>query len=327
MSDAAGAGFLAGKRIYVAGHRGLAGSAIVRALRAAGHADVVTHTRAELDLEDAAQTMRQLAADRPNVVFLAAAKVGGIHANNSLPVDFLLKNLLIEANVIRAAHEAGVERLMFLGSSCIYPREAPVPIKESSLLTGPLEATNRPYALAKIAGIEMCWAFNRQYGTRFLAAMPTNLYGVGDNYDPEHSHVFAALIRKVHEAKAAGCDEVLLWGTGKPRREFLSSDDLARGLLFLADLDDARFAALTDPAQCPLINVGTGQDLEVRELAVLIADVIGWRGRFVHDTRKPDGTMRKVMDVSRIRALGWAPSVSLREGIAVAYRDFLSRHP
>jgi GDP-L-fucose synthase len=327
MSEAAGAGFLAGKRIYVAGHRGLAGSAIVRALRAAGHADVVTHTRAEADLEDPAQTRRMLLADRPQVVFLAAAKVGGIHANNSLPVDFLLKNLLIEANVIRAAHEAGVERLIFLGSSCIYPREAPVPIKESSLLTGPLEATNRPYALAKIAGIEMCWAFNRQYGSRYLAAMPTNLYGIGDNYDPEHSHVFAALIRKVHEAKAAGRDEVVLWGSGKPRREFLSSDDLARGLLFLADLDDARYTALTDPAHCPLINVGTGEDLEVGELAALIADVIGWRGRFVHDTRKPDGTMRKVMDVSRIRTLGWAPSVSLREGIAVAYRDFLSRHP
>ncbi len=325
MPEPVGTGFLAGKRIYVAGHRGLAGSAIVRALQAAGHASVLTHTHAELDLEDAVQTRRALIADRPQVVFLAAAKVGGIHANNTLPVDFLLKNLLIEANVIRAAHQAGVERLIFLGSSCIYPREAPVPIKESSLLTGPLEATNRPYALAKIAGIEMCWAFNRQHGTRFLAAMPTNLYGAGDNYDPEHSHVFAALIRKVHEAKAAGRDEVVLWGSGKPRREFLSSDDLARGLLFLADLDDARFSALTDPAHCPLINVGTGEDLEVRELAALIAEVIGWRGRFVHDTRKPDGTMRKVMDVSRIRALGWSPRVSLREGVAAAYQDFLAR--
>jgi GDP-L-fucose synthase len=326
MSEA-GAGFLSGKRIYVAGHRGLAGSAIVRALHAAEHMDVVTHPHAELDLENAAQTMRQLAADRPQVVFLAAAKVGGIHANNTLPVDFLLRNLLIEANVIRAAHAAGVERLIFLGSSCIYPRDAPVPVKESALLTGSLEATNRPYALAKIAGIEMCWAFNRQYGTRYLAAMPTNLYGIGDNYDPEHSHVFAALIRKVHEAKVAGRDEVVLWGSGTPRREFLSSDDLARGLLFLADLDRTRFDALTDPLLCPLINVGTGEDLEVRELAALIAEVIGWRGRFVHDTSKPDGTLRKVMDVSRIRALGWAPRVPLREGIAVAYRDFLSRHP
>jgi GDP-L-fucose synthase len=229
--------------------------------------------------------------------------------------------------VISSAHAAGVERLIFLGSSCIYPREAPVPVKESALLTGPLEATNRPYALAKIAGIEMCWAFNRQYGTRYLAAMPTNLYGIGDNYDPEHSHVFAALIRKVHEAKAAGRDEVVLWGSGKPRREFLSSDDLARGLLFLADLDRTRFDALTDPLLCPMINVGTGEDLEVRELAALIAEVIGWRGRFVHDTSKPDGTLRKVMDVSRIRDLGWAPRVPLSEGIAVAYRDFLSRHP
>ncbi|MDZ7651139.1 MAG: GDP-L-fucose synthase [Burkholderiaceae bacterium] len=312
-------------KIFVAGHRGLAGSALVRELRHRGFDQLLLRTHAELDLEDATATRKFFDAERPQVVFLAAAKVGGILANNTYPVDFLLRNLLIEANVIRAGHEAGVERLIFLGSSCIYPREAPVPIKESALLTGPLEATNRPYALAKIAGIELCWAFNRQYGTRFLAAMPTNLYGPGDSYDLANSHVLPALIRKVHEAKRDGRDEVVLWGSGKPRREFLYADDLARALVFLADLDEARFAGLTDPAQCPLINVGTGEDLEVSELAALIAEVIGWRGRFVHDTSKPDGTLRKVMDVSRLRALGWAPATSLREGIALAYRDFLSR--
>jgi GDP-L-fucose synthase len=315
------------KRVYVAGHRGLAGSAIVRALAAANHATPLVHGHDEVDLEDAAQTRAMLLRDRPQVVFLAAAKVGGIVANNTFPADFLLRNLLIECNVIRAAHEAGVERLIFLGSSCIYPREAPVPIKESSLLTGALEATNRPYAVAKIAGIELCWSFNRQFGTRFLSAMPTNLYGPGDSYDPLNSHVFPALIRKVHEAKQAGRSEVVLWGTGKPRREFLASDDLANALLFLAGLDDQRFAALTDPSQCPLINVGSGEDLEIGELARLVAEVLDWQGRFVHDTTKPDGTMRKVMDVTRLRAMGWSPCIGLRDGIALAYRDFLARHP
>jgi GDP-L-fucose synthase len=315
--------WLAGKRVYVAGHRGLAGSAIVRALQARGLGPVVTRTHAEADLEDAAQAQALLQAERPQVVFLAAAKVGGILANSTYPVDFLLRNLLIEANVIRAAHETGVERLIFLGSSCIYPREAPVPIKESALLTGPLEPTNRPYALAKIAGVELCWAFNRQYGTRFLAAMPTNLYGPGDSYDLANSHVLPAVIRKVHEAKQAGRDEVVLWGSGRPRREFLYADDLGSALVFLAGLEDARFATLTDPSHCPLINVGTGEDLEVRELAALIAEVIGWRGRFVHDTSKPDGTMRKVMDVSRLRALGWAPAIDLRAGISAAFADYL----
>lgn len=315
--------WLAGKRVYVAGHRGLAGGAVLRALQARGDTTLVTRAHAEVDLEDAAQARALLQAERPQIVFLAAARVGGILANRDQPVDFLLRNLLIEAHVIRAAHEAGVERLIFLGSSCIYPREAPVPIKESALLTGPLEATNRPYALAKIAGIELCWAYNRQHGTRFLAAMPTNLYGPGDNYDLASAHVLAALLRKLHEAKVAGRDEAVLWGSGRPRREFLHADDLADALLFLAGLDDARFAALTDPAQCPLINVGTGEDIEILALARLIGEAVGWRGRFVHDLSKPDGTLRKVMDVGRLRALGWAPRTGLRDGIAATYAAYL----
>lgn len=317
--------WLQGKRIYVAGHRGLAGSAVVRRLKSRRLGPPIVRTHAQVDLEDATRTRELLQTERPQVVFLCAAKVGGILANNSYPADFLLRNLLIEANVFRAAHEAGVERLIFLGSSCIYPREAPVPIKESALLTGPLEASNRPYALAKIAGVELCWAFNRQFGTRCLAAMPTNLYGPGDSYDLQNSHVLPALIRKIHEAKAAGRDEVVLWGSGRPRREFLYSDDLAEALVFLASLDDASFAALTDPAQCPLINVGTGEDLEVRELAELIAEVIGWHGRFAHDASKPDGTLRKVMDVSRLHALGWKPRFDLHAGVQRAYEDFLQR--
>ncbi len=318
-------GWLAGRRIYVAGHRGLAGGAILRQLQARGLGPIVTRTHAEVDLEDASAARALLQAERPQVVFLAAAKVGGILANDTRPVDFLLRNLLIEANVIRAAHEAGVERLIFLGSSCIYPRDCPQPIREEYLLTGPLESTNRPYALAKIAGVELCWAYNRQHRTRYLAAMPTNLYGPGDNYDPQESHVLAALIRKMHEAKAAGCEEVVLWGSGAPRREFLHADDLARALLFLADLDEASFAQLTDPARCPLINIGTGEDLTIRALAELIAEVVGFRGRFVYDPTKPDGTPRKLLEVSRIRAMGWTPSIALRDGIRQAYHDFLQR--
>jgi len=310
-------------RIYVAGHRGLAGSAIARELAAQGYSRVVTRTHGELDLEDAAATNRFFAAERPEIVFLAAAKVGGILANSRYPVDFLLRNLVIQTNVIRAANGAGVERLVFLGSSCIYPRECPQPIREDSLLTGPLEATNRPYALAKIAGVEMCWAYNRQYGTRYLAAMPTNLYGPGDNYDLENSHVLPALIRKIHEAKASGADRVELWGSGAPRREFLHTADLARALVFLATLDGDRYAALTEASRCPLINVGTGEDLTIRELAATIAEVVGYRGSFFHDLGKPDGTLRKVLDVSRLKALGWAPQLGLRDGLAGTYREYL----
>ena len=309
-------------KIYVAGHRGLAGSAIVRELQRQGYTNLVTRTHAELDLEDAAATQQFFNQERPEIVFLAAAKVGGIHANNTLPVDFLMSNLLIEANICRAAHATKVNRLIFLGSSCIYPRDCPQPIKEEYLLTGQLEATNRPYALAKIAGIEMCWSYNRQYGTKWLAAMPTNLYGPSDNYDLNNSHVLPALIRKMHEAKAANASEVVLWGSGTPKREFLYVDDLASALVFLATLDELRYDALVTPAQCPLINVGTGEDLTIRALAETIAEVVGYQGKFVQDTSKPDGTMRKVMDVSRIRALGWQPAIALREGVALAYQDF-----
>lgn len=309
-------------KIYVAGHRGLAGSAIVRELQRQGYTNLVTRTHAELDLEDAAATQQFFNQERPEIVFLAAAKVGGIHANNTLPVNFLMSNLLIEANICRAAHATKVNRLIFLGSSCIYPRDCPQPIKEEYLLTGQLEATNRPYALAKIAGIEMCWSYNRQYGTKWLAAMPTNLYGPGDNYDLNNSHVLPALIRKMHEAKAANASEVVLWGSGTPKREFLYVDDLASALVFLATLDAPRYDALVTPAQCPLINVGTGEDLTIRALAETIAEVVGYQGKFVQDTSKPDGTMRKVMDVSRIRALGWKPAIALREGVALAYQDF-----
>lgn len=313
----------ASTKIYVAGHSGLAGGAIVRELSVRGFERIVTRAHAELDLEDEAATRRFFEQEQPEVVFLAAGRVGGIAANSDYPVDFLMRNLKIAANVVESSYATGVRRLVFLGSSCIYPRECPQPIREKYLLTGPLEATNRPYALAKIAGIEMCWSYNRQFGTRYLAAMPTNLYGRGDNYDLASSHVLPALIRKIHEAKAAGREQVVLWGSGTPRREFLHADDLARGLVFLAELDEARFAALTDPAVCPIINVGTGEDLTIRELAELIAQVVGYRGQFIYDRSKPDGTPRKVLDVSRMRELGWAPATGLKAGLAAVYDDFL----
>jgi GDP-L-fucose synthase len=309
-------------KIYIAGHRGLAGSAIARELQRQGYTNLVTRTHAELDLEDAAATQRFFEHEKPEIVFLAAAKVGGILANNTYPVDFLMSNLLVEANVCRASHRANVKRMIFLGSSCIYPRDCPQPIREEYLLTGPLEATNRPYALAKIAGIEMCWSYNRQYGAKWLAAMPTNLYGPGDNYDLKNSHVLPALMRKMHEARISGAKEVVLWGSGKPKREFLYVDDLANALVFLAMLDDKRYDALVAPSQCPLINIGTGTDLTIRELAETVAAVVGYKGKFVQDTSKPDGTMRKVMDVSRINGLGWKAATSLKEGIALTYKEF-----
>jgi GDP-L-fucose synthase len=309
-------------RIYIAGHRGLAGSAIMRELQRQGYTNLVTRTHAELDLEDAAATQRFFEQEKPELVFLAAARVGGILANNTYPVDFLMSNLLIEANICHAAYSTGVKRLIFLGSSCIYPRDCQQPIREEYLLTGPLEATNRPYALAKIAGIEMCWSYNRQYGTKWLAAMPTNLYGPGDNYDLNNSHVLPALIRKMHEAKISGTNEVVLWGSGKPKREFLYVDDLANALVYLATLDDKRYDTLVAPSQCPLINVGTGIELTIRELAETVAAVVGYKGKFVQDTTKPDGTMRKVMDVGKIQGLGWKAMTSLKDGISLTYKNF-----
>ena len=312
--------------IYVAGHRGLVGSALVRQLAAQGYRNLLTRSHAELDLADPVAVEAFFAAERPRYVFLAAAKVGGIHANATYPADFIRDNLAIELNVISAAYRHGVERLLFLGSSCIYPRDCPQPIREAYLLTGPLEATNSAYAIAKIAGIELCRAYQRQHGARFLAAMPTNLYGPGDNYDLQNSHVLPALIRKMHEAKTRGAEQVVVWGTGTPRREFLYSDDLARACLFLMTLDDARFEALlTDPVAPALVNIGCGTDLSIAELAAITARVVGFSGRLCFDSSKPDGTPRKLLDIQRIQALGWQPTVALAEGIAQAYQDFLNR--
>jgi GDP-L-fucose synthase len=284
-------------KIYVAGHRGLVGSAIVRALRNAGYHDLVLRTRDEMDLTNQAQVEEFFVAERPAYVFLAAAKVGGILANDRYPADFIAQNLLIQTNVIENARKADVDRLLFLGSSCIYPKFAPQPMREDSLLTGSLEPTNRPYAVAKIAGIEMCWSYNRQYGTRFLAAMPTNLYGPGDNYDLVTSHVIPALFRKIHEAKVGSQNEVTLWGTGTPRREFLYSDDLADACLFIMALDRRSFDLLVaSEVDAPLINVGSGQDQTIRELAELVADVVGFEGVLTFDKNKPDGSPRKMLD-------------------------------
>jgi len=301
--------------IYIAGHRGLVGSAIYRALEAAGYTNLLTRTRAELDLLDANAVAHFFESEQPEFVFLAAAKVGGILANNTYPADFIRDNLAIQSNVIESARRAGVKRLLFLGSSCIYPRLCPQPIKEEYLLTGPLEPTNRPYALAKIAGIEMCWSYNRQYGTRYLAAMPTNLYGPGDNFDLANSHVLPALIRKTAEAIRTGAKEVVVWGTGTPRRELLYSDDLAQACIFLMNLDEARFGSLLTGDFPPLINIGTGEDVAIRELAEMVARVLGFKRSLIFDTSKPDGTPRKLMDVSRLHALGWRHTTELEDGI------------
>jgi len=298
-------------RIYVAGHRGLAGSALLRSLERQGFSNFVFRTHAELDLK------QQAAVD----VFLAAAKVGGIHANNTYPANFICENLQIQTNVIDAAWRNGVKRLLFLGSNCIYPRECPMPIREESLLSGPLETTNRPYAIAKIAGIEMCWSYNRQYGTRYLAAMPTNLYGPGDHYDLENCHVLPALIRKVYEAKRAGRNEVVVWGSGKPLREFLFSNDFADACVHLMTLDDQTFGTLLSESFPPLVNVGYGSDMTIRELAETVCKVLGFTGSLVFDASKPDGTQRKLMDSSRLRSLGWQPKVDLETGIQLAFED------
>jgi GDP-L-fucose synthase len=307
-------------RIYVAGHRGLAGSALVRRLQAKGYRNLILRTHAELDLIDAQATQRFFQAERPDVVILAAAKVGGIVANDTYPADFIRDNLAIQTNVIHEAWRAGVQKLLFLGSSCIYPRDCPQPMKEEYLLTGPLEPTNRPYAIAKIAGLETCWAYNRQHGTRYFCAMPTNLYGPGDNYDLETSHAVPALIRKFHEAKVRNEDTVSVWGTGAPRREFLYSDDMADACILLLEKESLR---LLDGEQAPLINVGYGEDLPVSELAAKVREALGSRAKIVYDRSRPDGTPRKLLDVSRMTSLGWRPRISLDEGLRLAYADFV----
>ena len=302
-------------RIYVAGHRGLVGSALVRRLEQGGYANILVRTHAELDLLDQAATSAFLEREKPDFIFLAAAIVGGINANNSFRADFIYQNLMVEANVIHGAWRAGVKRLCFLGSSCIYPRDCPQPIKEEYLLTGPLEQTNEPYAIAKIAGIKLCESYNRQYGTQYFSAMPTNLYGPNDHYDLNNSHVLPALIRKAHEAKQRGDSEIVVWGSGRPRREFLYVDDLADACVFLMErgVGEGNY------------NIGTGEDVTIRELAEMVMSVTGFSGRIVFDASKPDGTPRKLLDVSRMEGLGWRANTPLAEGIGLAYKDFLER--
>jgi GDP-L-fucose synthase len=304
-------------RIYVAGHRGLAGSAIWRELRRQGFGRLTGRTRAELDLLDSAAVRDFFAQEKPEYVFVAAAKVGGILANDTYPADFLWENLQIQTNLLRHAHEAGVGKLLFLGSSCIYPKMAPQPIREDSLLTGPLEPTNQWYAVAKIAGLKLAQALRRQHGCDFISAMPANLYGANDHYDLQNSHVLPALIRKFHEARMAGAPEVVCWGTGTPRREFLFADDLAAACVFL----------MQHYSEEAIINVGSGADLEIKSLAELVRRIVGYKGEIVWDTSKPDGTPRKLLDSARIFALGWRPTVDLESGIALAYKDFLERQP
>lgn len=311
-------------KVFVAGHRGMVGGAIASQLNARGD-DVIVRSRSELDLLDQQAVRAFMAAERPDAVILAAAKVGGIHANNTYPAQFIFENLMMECNVVHEAYSAGVEHLLFLGSSCIYPREAAQPMREEALLTGKLEATNEPYAIAKIAGIKLCESYNRQYGTDYRSVMPTNLYGPGDNFHPENSHVLPALLRRFHEAVLEGRDEVTIWGTGTPRREFLHVDDMAAGCLFVLDLDKEAYLANTKP-MLSHINVGYGQDVTISELAHLLAKVTGFQGRIGFDSTKPDGTMRKLMEVSRLGAMGWKAKISLEEGVQQTYRWFLDHH-
>lgn len=314
----------ADSRIYVAGHRGMVGSAIVRRLQALGFHNIVVRTHAELDLCNQQAVRDFMQAERPAHVVLAAAKVGGIHANNTYPAEFIYQNLLMEANVIHEAFQAGCKKLLFLGSSCIYPKLAAQPMTEEALLTGILEPTNEPYAIAKIAGIKLCESYNRQYGTDYRSVMPTNLYGPFDNFHPENSHVIPALMRRFHEAKLANAAEVVVWGSGKPMREFLHVDDMAAASVHVMQLEDSIYAANTQP-MLSHINVGTGVDVTIAEMAQTMKDVVGFGGRLVFDSSKPDGTPRKLMDVSRLERLGWKASISLREGLAETYQWFL-RH-
>jgi GDP-L-fucose synthase len=312
-------------KIYIAGHRGMVGSAIVRELNKLGLTNIVTRTHAELDLTNKAAVDAFFTAEKPDFVFLAAAKVGGIHANNVYRGDFIYQNLMIQNNVIHAAYQHGVNRLMFLGSSCIYPKDCPQPIKEEYLLTGPLEQTNQPYALAKIAGIEMCWSYNRQYGTQYLAVMPTNLYGPGDNYHPENSHVIPALIRKAHEAKESDAKEMMVWGSGTPRREFLYCEDMAEACVYLLNLPDVEYKKQLNDQHPPLINIGTGEDMTIRELAEKICVAVGFKGELVFDSNKPDGTLRKLLDITKVSAAGWTAKSVFKDKIPTTYLEFLKQ--
>jgi GDP-L-fucose synthase len=327
-------------KIYIAGHRGLVGTALMRNLstpspsrgegrgEGAVYTNFLTRTHAELDLTSQVAVDAFFAAEKPDYVFLAAAKVGGIHANNTYPAEFIRDNLAIQTNIIHAAYKNNVKRLLFLGSSCIYPRLAPQPMQEAHLLTSELEPTNRPYALAKIAGIEMCWAYNRQYKTQYLAVMPTNLYGPGDNYHPENSHVIPALIRRFHEAKLANAPSVTVWGTGTPKREFMYSEDMADACVYLMNLPDEKFVPLLgqdrNDGLPPLMNIGVGHDLSIRELAETVAATVGFQGTLEFDASKPDGTPRKLMDVGRLNAMGWKATTTMQAGLAVAYQDFIA---
>jgi GDP-L-fucose synthase len=312
-------------KIFEAGHGGLAGSAILRRLTASGYRNIITRTHARLELTDAPAVRAFFEAERPDYVFLAAARAGGILANRDHPADFIQSNLAIQTNVIHESWKTGVKRLLFLGSSCVYPRLCPQPMKEAYLLTGPLEPTNQAYAIAKIAGIEMCWAYNRQYGTRFITVTPPSLYGPGDSYDLDSSHFLPALIRKAHDAKARGASELEVWGTGTPRREVLYSDDMADACVLAMRLDDERLGALFPKDRPPLINIGCGEDLAIREFAETVSRVVGFRGRLRFDPSKPDGMPRKILDVSRAGELGWKPRVGLDEGVRLAYLDFQAR--
>ncbi|MBC7601604.1 MAG: GDP-L-fucose synthase [Ramlibacter sp.] len=311
------------QKIYVAGHKGMVGSAIVRTLRGQGHTNFVVRSHAELDLTRQQAVMDMFDAERPDVVYLAAARVGGIHANNTFPAEFIYSNLMVQANVIHAAYTHGVKRLLFLGSSCIYPKLAPQPMTEDALLTGPLEPTNEPYAVAKIAGIKLCESYNRQYGTDYRSVMPTNLYGPGDNYHPENSHVVPAMLRRFHEAKLANAPLVAVWGTGTPRREFLYVDDMAAASVHVMQLPQDAWKSCTSPMQA-LLNVGYGSDVSIAELAQTIADVVGYQGKIEFDTTRPDGAPRKLIDSARLHAQGWKPKVDLSRGLALAYADFVS---
>lgn len=324
--DALGGRLDRGAKIFVAGHRGLVGSAIVRRLEAGGYANLLLRTRKQLDLLDLAAVRKFFEREKPEYVFVAAARVGGIVANNTYPAEFIRENTLIAAHIIDESWRNGVKRLLYLGSSCIYPRDCPQPIKESYMLTGPLEPTNRAYAVAKIAGVEMCWSYNREHGARFLAAMPTNLYGPGDNYDLQGSHVIPALIRKCHEARLAGASEVVIWGTGLPLREFLYSEDAADAcvhLMCLAEAESAR--ACGDLDHPPIVNVGSGLELSIRELAGKVRAAVGLQAQLVFDTGKPDGTPRKLLDVTRLASFGWQARTSLDAGLRLAYADFRTR--